>query len=204
MNPSFDVNSITIDAIKEAHRVVVKYIKRTPIVHSEYLSELTGGEVYLKLENQQFTNSFKIRGALFRMSLLDSQAKERGVVTASSGNHAQAVALAAKHLNIDATIVVPRDISKAKLEKIKSFNVDIVLEGGYDEVEGYARKLAGTTGKTYISPYNDPSVIIGQGTLGLEVVEDLKNFDVIILPVGGGGLISGIAAAVKKLLPKSQ
>ncbi|MFX0107383.1 MAG: threonine/serine dehydratase, partial [Candidatus Hodarchaeota archaeon] len=101
-------------------------------------------------------------------------------------------------------IVVPRDVSKAKLEKIKSFNVDIVMEGGYDEVEGYARKLARTTGKTYISPYNDPSVIIGQGTLGLEVVEDLKDFDFIIVPVGGGGLISGIAAAVKKLLPKSQ
>ncbi|UCE09013.1 MAG: pyridoxal-phosphate dependent enzyme [Candidatus Thorarchaeota archaeon] len=195
---------VTLEMIEEAEDTIRGLVLETPLIRSEKLSEITKGEVFLKLENTQHTNSFKIRGALNRMSRLSPGERERGVVTASSGNHAQAVARAAQELNIPATIVIPANVSGAKLEKIRRYDVDIVLEGGFDEVEARARELAEDTGKPYISPYNDADVIAGQGTIGLEIIRQLNSFDSIIVPVGGGGLISGIAIAVKALRPETH
>jgi len=198
------MRTTTLDEILKARDIIGKFVKRTPMVRSEYLSELCGAEIHLKMECQQHTSSFKIRGALNKMSQLSPEDKERGVVTASSGNHAQAVALASQILGIRATIVVPNEVSKAKLSKIQKYDVEVVLGGGFDEVEAKARKMAKLQGKTYVSPYNDLTVVAGQGTIGIEVVEDLDQFDTVIVPVGGGGLISGIAVAIKSLRPDAS
>ncbi len=192
---------LSIDIIKNAHKRIGDFIKKTPLIHSTFFSELCKGTVYLKLENQQLTNSFKIRGAFNRMLQLSREELKRGVITASSGNHALGVALAAKQLDIFAKIVIPKEISKAKLDKIKKYDVMIVQEGNYDEVENKARKLSINEGLTYISPYNDIEIIAGQGTIGIEVFEELGHIDSIIIPVGGGGLVSGIAIALKHLDP---
>ncbi|MHA2433800.1 MAG: threonine ammonia-lyase, partial [Candidatus Thorarchaeota archaeon] len=153
---------VTLEMVEEAEKAIHGLVLETPLIRSETLSEIAKGEIYLKFESTQHTNSFKIRGALNRMSQLSPEEKESGVVTASSGNHAQAVARASQELNIPATIVIPANVSGAKLEKIREYDVDIVLEGGFDEVEARARALAKHTGKTYVSPYNDVDVIAGQ------------------------------------------
>jgi threonine dehydratase len=195
---------ITIQTIKEARETIKTSVKRTPLIRSQFLSNFCEGEVYLKLENQQITNSFKIRGALNRMSKLSPEERRRGVVTASAGNHAQAVARVAEQLNISAKIFVPKNTSKAKLDKIRRYEVELILYGNYDEVETKAREIAAKEGLTYISPYNDEGIIAGQGTIGLEILEELPNVDTIIVAVGGGGLISGIAIAVKSLNPRVE
>ena len=192
---------LTLEDIKAAREVIRTGVKKTPLIHSQYLSSYCGGSVYLKLENQQITNSFKIRGALNRMSKLSPDERRRGVVTASSGNHAQAVARVAELINISARIFVPKNTSKSKLDKITKYNAEIVLHGDYDEVETKAREVAIKEGLTYISPYNDEGIIAGQGTVGLEILEDLSKVDIIIVAVGGGGLISGIALAAKSINP---
>jgi len=199
---------ITLQTIQNAKKTITPLIKKTPLVYSQFLSAFCNGEVYLKLENQQLTNSFKIRGALNRMSQLNPDEKKRGVVTASSGNHGQAVALAAEHLQLTAKIVVPALVSKAKLDKIQKFDVEVIQEKdgtplNYDDVEPFAREIAEQEGLTYISPYNDEGIIAGQGTVGLEILEDL-DVDTIIVPIGGGGLISGIALAAKSNQPTIQ
>ncbi|MGY5853733.1 MAG: threonine/serine dehydratase [Candidatus Thorarchaeota archaeon] len=195
------MKSITLESILEAEKSIHGFVKRTPLVRSEFLSTKCEGDVFLKFENQQHTHSFKIRGALNRMSKLSVDEREKGVVTASSGNHAQGMARAAQELGIPATIVVPAQVSKAKLEKILTYDVEVIQEGGFEEVEPLARKLAEERGLTYISPYNDYDVMAGQGTVGLEIVEVLDKVDTIIVPVGGGGLISGVAVAAKGLRP---
>jgi threonine dehydratase len=138
------------------------------------------------------------------MSLLSAEEKARGVITASSGNHGQGVALAAQHLNISAKIVIPMDVSKTKLNKIKEYDVTILKEGKHDEVETKAIDLAKSENMPYISPYNDHEIIAGQGTVGLEIFEEIDNVDSILVPVGGGGLISGIAIAAKTLDPNIE
>jgi threonine dehydratase len=189
---------INLEDIEEARETIRNLVKRTPLARSRFLSDLCGGEVYLKLENLQITNSFKIRGALNKMFHLSTEEMKRGVVTASAGNHAQAVAIGAEKLNLSAKIVVPKDTPKVKIDKIREHNVELILHGDfYDEAEGKAINLAKKDGLTYISPYNDKMVIAGQGTIGLEILEDLSSVDTIIVPVGGGGLISGISLAVK-------
>jgi threonine dehydratase len=189
---------IDLSDVRDAMRAIEGEVKRTPLVRSAYLSEFCRGEVYLKLENQQTTNSFKIRGALARMKHLN--AKELGVVTASAGNHAQAVAICADKLLSHATIVVPVTTPKIKIEKIKRKNVELIQHGDlYDDAEKFARQLAKERDLTFISPYNDPVVAAGQGTIGLEIMEDCPNVDSIIVPVGGGGLIAGIGTAAKNL-----
>ncbi len=192
---------LTLQDIKTAREIISNGVNKTPLIHSNYLSSYCGGSVYLKLENQQITNSFKIRGALNRMSKLSPDERRRGVVTASSGNHAQAVARVAELLNISAKIFVPENTSQTKLDKIKKYNAEIVLYGDYDEVETKAREVAAKEELTYISPYNDAGIIAGQGTVGLEILEDLPKVDTIIVAVGGGGLISGIAIAAKTINP---
>jgi threonine dehydratase len=138
------------------------------------------------------------------MSQLDSKDRKRGVVTASSGNHAHAIAFISQLLEIPAKIVVPTCISKAKLAKIKKYEVELIFQGDFDEVEQYAREITLKEGLTYISPYNDDRIIAGQGTVGLEILEDLKCIDTVVIPLGGGGLISGIAIAIKAIKPTIQ
>ena len=198
------MKDINLESIRKAQKTIKKHVKTTPIVRSYPLSERCQAEVFLKMENQQHTNSFKVRGALNRMSQLKAREKKKGVVTASSGNHAQGVAYAAQQLGIPATIVVPNEVSKAKLKKVREFDVEVVLGGGFDEVEAKAREMAKTEKLTYVSPYNDYAVMAGQGTIGLEIIEDIDFFDSIIVPVGGGGLIAGIAVAVKSIRPETQ
>ena len=188
--------------IRIARKLIGNLVERTPVVYSQYLSHLCDAEVYLKLENRQITKSFKIRGALNKMLNLSSVQRKRGVVTASAGNHAQAVAMAAERLGIPARIVVPRSTPQIKLAGIKQYSVELQIVGEiYDEAEQAAIELAKRKKLTFISPYNDRFVIAGQGTIGLEILEDLDELNTIIVPVGGGGLISGIALAVKSVKP---
>jgi len=195
------MNSLNLEKIEEAYLKIKGFIRKTPLIHSAYLSELCNNNVYLKLENLQLTNAFKIRGALNRMLKLSSEEKSRGVITASSGNHAQGIALAAQHLGVSAKIVIPKNISELKLSKIKQYDVTIIQEGDYDEVETKARNLSVRENLTYISPYNDIYIITGQGTIALEIYKELENVNIIIVPIGGGSLISGIAFVAKSLNP---
>jgi threonine dehydratase len=174
-------------------------------MRSSFLSELCQGEVYLKLENLQVTNSFKIRGALTRMKLLNAEELRRGVITASAGNHAQAVAICAAKLDSPAIVVVPVTTPKIKIEKIRQQNVELILHGEvYDAAEQFARQLAKERNLTFISAYNDANVVAGQGTIGLEILEDLPNVESIIVPIGGGGVIAGIATAAKNVKPSTE
>jgi threonine dehydratase len=193
------MSKLHLESIKDSYEKIKDFIRKTPLIHSSYLSELCRNKTYLKLENLQLTNAFKIRGALNRMLNLSKEEKIHGIITASSGNHAQGIALASKYLKIPAKIVIPQNISEAKLNKIKQYNVTIIQEGDFDEIELKARALATQEGVTYISPYNDLNIIEGQGTIALEIYEDLEDVDIIIVPIGGGGLISGIAYAAKAL-----
>ncbi len=193
---------LTLQDVKDARETIGNLAKRTPLQHSQFLSDFCGGDVHLKLENQQITNSFKIRGALNKMLHLSAEEMQKGVITASSGNHAQAVAICADRLNVSAKIIVPRNTSKAKIDRIKEHNVELILYGDiYDEAERKAKELSKKTGWTFISSYNDKQIIAGHGTIGLEILEDLPGVDTIIVPVGGGGLISGIGLAVKNIKP---
>ncbi len=196
---------IDLRDIKDARETIRTLVKRTPLVRSQFLSNFCSGEVYLKLENLQTTNSFKIRGALNKILHLDSEEIKRGIITASAGNHAQAVAIAAEKLSIPVKIIIPENTPKVKIDKIRKYAVELILYGDiYDEAEQKAIDLARKDGLTYISPYNDRLVIAGQGTIALEILEDLPSVDTVIVPVGGGGLISGISVAAKTIKPTVQ
>ena len=193
---------VDFQLIEEAQKRISSYIQQTPLKQSNFLSDLCKGEVYLKLENQQLTNSFKIRGALNKILTLSSEEMERGIITASSGNHAQAVGIVAEQLNISAKIIVPVNTPTIKLQKIKKNNVILELNGAnYDEAEIVARSLEKEEGRTFISAYNDKLIIAGQGTIGLEIYDKIPSVSDVLIPLGGGGLISGIAIALKKLNP---
>jgi threonine dehydratase len=158
--------------------------------------------VFLKLENLQITRSFKVRGAFYKLLHLTREEKELGIITASAGNHGQAVAYAARKLNLPAKIVVPETTPHVKIEGIKKYGADLVLFGdSYDEAENEAKRLARKDGCAYISPYDDKLIIAGHGTAGLEIIEACPNVDVVVVPVGGGGLISGVSIAVKGIKP---
>lgn len=196
---------VSLQDIVDARESIERFVKMTPLVPTRFFSDFCDGEVYLKLENHQVTNSFKIRGALNKMLHLTAEQREHGVITASAGNHAQAVAIGAERLNIDAKIIVPKTTPKVKVDKIKRYTVEIVLHGDiYDEAEQMAIYLAKKERLTYISPYNDELIIAGQGTIGLEILETLPEADLILVPVGGGGLISGISIATKNKKPKIE
>ena len=191
--------------IQDARTSIRDEVRKTPLLRSQYLSGLTGSDVYLKLENLQLTGSFKLRGALNRMMKLTPEEKAHGVIAASSGNHAQAVAIGAEKLNLAATVVVPKVTPKIKIDKIKKHKVELIVYGeGYDYAERYARKLAKEKGLTFVSAYNDALVAAGQGTVGLEIVEQLPEVDSIVVPVSGGSILSGIAIAAKSLKPSVE
>jgi threonine dehydratase len=173
-------------------------ILRTPMIYSDTFSKLTGKEIFLKLENLQKTGSFKIRGAYYKLSRFTPSMKSRGVVAASAGNHAQGVALASSLLGIHSTIVMPEGASLAKQMATQAYGGEILLFGQKtDEALGYAKKLA-KGGKPLIHPFDDEQIIAGQGTIGLEILEEVPDVEAILVPIGGGGLISGIASIVKK------
>jgi threonine dehydratase len=196
---------VTLKDIKEAQTAIAPYAERTLLKRSEFLSDFCGANVYLKLENTQVTHSFKIRGVINRLLHLSPEEKMRGVITASAGNHGQAVAFGGQKLGFSAKIVVPTNTPKVKVEGIKKYGAELLLFGeGYPEAERKAKELAQIEGRLYISPYNDPLIVAGHGTVGLEVVEELPDVDVVLVPVGGGGLIAGISIAVKSLKPDVQ
>ncbi|HUS78748.1 MAG TPA: threonine/serine dehydratase [Patescibacteria group bacterium] len=175
-----------------------KLVRRTPTEAAPFLGEICGGEVWLKLENQQITGSFKARGAFNKILKLTEEEKGRGIVTASAGNHAQGVGRAAQMLGIKATIVVPGNTPMVKRRAIERYGVELIVHGDeYMEAERRAREMEAEEGMTFVSAYNDVDVAVGQGTLGLEMIEDQPELDVILVPVGGGGMISGVACAVK-------
>jgi len=158
----------------------------------------------LKLENEQITGSFKVRGALNRLMTLTKEQASRGVITASTGNHGLGTAYAAKKLGISAKVVFPKEASRVKMEKMQKAGVEVIQDVGYADIESYARRLAKERSLTYVSPYNDPMIVAGAGTTGLEIVEQLGNIDAVIVPIGGGGLISGIATVVKVMSPHTE
>jgi threonine dehydratase len=198
-------NMVTLNDIQQAQKTIASYAVPTPMIRSKFLSELCNNDVFLKLENQQVTHSFKIRGVINKLLNLSVEEKAKGVVTASAGNHGQAVAYGAQKLGFSAKIVVPTNTPKIKVEGIKQFGADLLLFGEtYSEAEKKAKEIAAKEGCLYISPYNDELIVAGHGTAGLEILKELPNVDVVIVPVGGGGLISGISIAIRSQKPTAQ
>jgi threonine dehydratase len=195
--------SVTLEEIQAARRRIGDAIFTTPCARAEILSELMGCEVFLKLENLQMTGSFKERGSLNKILQLTAQQKQAGVITASAGNHAQGVAHAAKLCGIPAVIVMPETAPLAKVRGTREFGAQIVLHGnGYDEAYEKALELQASAGYSFIHAFDDPQVIAGQGTIGLELLEQVPAMDLVVVPVGGGGLIAGIATAIKAQRPQ--
>lgn len=176
---------------------------RTPLTHSKGLSEVCGGEVYLKWENQQRTGAYKFRGAYNKICSLSGEEKARGVVTASSGNHALAVSLASGLLGVKATVVVPEGAPKIKIEKLRGLGANLVIKGAnFDESLVHCMELAERTGAVYVPGTEDHKIMSGQGTIALEIMEDLPDVDTVIAPIGGGGLISGVGTWTKTVNPR--
>lgn len=182
----------------EARERLNTVITKTKLIYSNIFSNETGNDVYIKPENLQRTGAFKIRGAYNKIAKLTEEEKKRGVIAASAGNHAQGVALAAQKLGIKAVIVMPKHTPLIKVEATRRYGAEVILTGEvYDEAYEYAKKLQEKEGYTFVHPFNDEDVIEGQGTIALEVLEELPDADIILVPIGGGGLISGIASAAK-------
>lgn len=193
---------LTLKDIEAARQTIDSAIGLTPCQYSGFLSRLTGAQVYLKLENLQNTGSFKIRGALNKLNTLSPEERHGGVIAASAGNHAQGVARAALQLGIHATILMPEATPITKVEATKVAGAEVILQGEtFDDAMSVARSLAAERGLTLIHPFDDPAVIAGQGTIGLEMLQQLPELGAVVVPVGGGGLISGIAVALKTLRP---
>ena len=194
--------TIHIDSIREANDELRSNIIRTPTIQSQYLSNEVNANVFLKLENLQYTSSYKVRGAYVSIKRLKEKQKQKGVIAMSAGNHAQAVAWWAQKERVKATIVMPEQAPLSKVMKTKSLGAEVILKGRtLNESQTYVSQLINDKKLTLIHPYDDPNVVIGQGTLGLELMEDIKNLDLLVIPIGGGGLISGISIVAKSLNP---
>ena len=194
--------TIHIDSIKEANLELRSNIVRTPTIQSQYLSNEVNANVFLKLENLQYTSSFKVRGAYVSIKRLKEEQKQKGVIAMSAGNHAQAVAWWAQKEGVKATIVMPEQAPLSKVMKTKSLGAEVILKGRtLNESQNYVSELIDYKKLTLVHPYDDPNVVIGQGTLGLELMEDTKNLDLLVIPIGGGGLISGVSIVAKSLNP---
>jgi threonine dehydratase len=194
---------ISLDEIKQAQEAISKLARCTPLEYSTSLTNLTGNEIYLKAENLQKTGSFKIRGAYNKIRLLSPEERKKGVLAASAGNHAQGVAYAASFAGIKSTIVMPETAPLTKISATKSYGAEVVLHGeNYDDAYQKADEIRAETGQIFIHAFNDPAVISGQGTLGLEIFAQLPDVDVVLAPIGGGGLIAGTALALKELNPR--
>lgn len=193
---------ISLKDIKSAKERIENHVIRTPLLRIPALDDLLGCQVYLKAETLQYTGSFKLRGATNKLLALSEIEKKSGVVCASSGNHAQGVACAAKNLDIDAVIVMPENCNRVKLEGAKKFGAKVILEGTQSsQREAKALELVKDENRVLVHPYDDDYIRAGQGTIGLEILEDAPDMDVIVVPIGGGGLISGVSVAAKGIKP---
>jgi len=193
-------DTVTLQDVKSAHALVQKYLVKTPLVYSPEFSEATGSNVHLKLETFQRTHAFKARGALNKVSSLSPAERDRGVIAASSGNHALGVAFASALLGVRATVVMPTRAPAIKIELAKHYGAQVLLHGEtYDDALAYARTLAIEQGKALLPSFDDLKVIAGQGTIALEVLDDLPDVDLFVAPIGGGGLVSGLTVTLSEL-----
>ncbi|WP_294373997.1 threonine ammonia-lyase [uncultured Clostridium sp.] len=196
---------MTLDKFEQAYETVQKVILPTKLVHSDYFSDLTGNKVYFKPENMQKTGAYKIRGAYYKISTLSDADRNKGLITASAGNHAQGVAYAAKAYNCKAIIVMPTTTPLMKVNRTKSYGAEVILYGDvYDEACNYALKLAEEKGYTFIHPFDDLDVATGQGSIAMEILKELPTVDIILVPIGGGGLATGVSTLTKLLNPNVQ
>ena len=194
---------LTLEKFEEASEIVKKVINPTKLIYSDYFSNQTGAKVYLKPENMQFTGAYKLRGAYYKISTMSEEARAKGLITASAGNHAQGVAYAAKAYGCHATIVMPTTTPLIKVNRTKGYGAEVILYGDvYDDACEYAYKLAEEKGYTFVHPFDDLDVATGQLTIAMEIVQELPTVDYILVPIGGGGLITGISTLAKMLNPK--
>lgn len=194
---------LTLDKFEEASKKVKEVICETRLVYSSYFSDQTGNKVYLKPENMQYTGAYKLRGAYYKISTLSDEERSKGLITASAGNHAQGVAYAAKCYGVHATIVMPTTTPLIKVNRTKGYGAEVVLYGDvYDEACDYAYELAEKNGYTFVHPFDDLAVATGQGTIAMEIFQDLPLVEYILVPIGGGGLATGVSTLAKLLNPK--
>ena len=193
---------MTLEKFEEASEAVQKVILPTNLIYSEYYSAQTGGKIYLKPENMQYTGAYKVRGAYYKISTLSEEERQKGLITASAGNHAQGVAYAAKLFGAKAVIVMPNTTPLIKVNRTKSYGAEVILYGDvYDDACAHALKLAEEEGYTFIHPFDDEVVATGQGSIAMEIIKELPTVDVILAPIGGGGLISGVSTLAKLVNP---
>ena len=191
-----------IENVKKARENIKDVIVKTPILHSKVFSDISNNTVYMKCENLQLTGAYKLRGALNKIKGLTDYEKSKGVVCSSAGNHAQGVAYASSLIGVDATIVMPKTTPYLKVQSTKNYGGNVVLEGScYDDAYNEAKRIEETENKVFIHPFNDMDIIFGQGTIALEILEEIPNIDYIVCPIGGGGLISGISLVAKEINP---
>ena len=194
---------LTLETFEEAAEVVKKVTLETKLVYSDYFSQQTGAKVYIKPENMQFTGAYKVRGAYYKMSTLSEEERQKGVITASAGNHAQGVAYAAQCYGVKSTIVMPTTTPLIKVNRTKGYGAEVVLYGDvYDEACAKAYELAEEHGYTFVHPFDDLAVATGQGTIAMEIIKELPLVDYILVPIGGGGLAAGVSTLAKLLNPK--
>ena len=194
--------SVTLQDIRKARNAIAHLALRTPMLPARSLGDLAGCELLLKAENLQRAGSFKVRGAANKIAVLSPDQRARGVIAASAGNHAQGVALAAANLGIPCTIVMPTGASIPKVQATRGYGVTVILQGDdFDQAQRHARRVMRENGMTFIPAFDDPAIVAGQGTIGLEMLEQAENLDTVVVPVGGGGLISGIGLAIKETSP---
>ena len=197
------MESLTLESFEQASEIVKKVTLPTKLVYSEYLSKETGGKIYLKPENMQYTGAYKVRGSYYKISRMSEEEREHGLITASAGNHAQGVAYAAQQFGCKATIVMPTVTPLIKVNRTKSYGAEVILHGDvYDDACAYALKLAEEKGYTFVHPFDDLEVATGQGSIAMEIVQELPTVDYILAPIGGGGLITGVSTLAKMLNPK--
>ena len=197
------MNELSLDKFEEAYEIVKEVASETKLVYSDYFSAQTGNKVYLKPENMQLTGAYKLRGAYYKISTLTEEERAKGLITASAGNHAQGVAYAAKCYGVKAVIVMPTTTPLIKVNRTKSYGAEVVLFGNvYDEACEHAVKLAEENGYTFVHPFDDLAVATGQGTIAMEIIKELPLVDYILVPIGGGGLATGVSTLAKLLNPK--
>lgn len=194
---------LTLDKFEEAYEIVKEVASETKLVYSDYFSAQTGNKVYLKPENMQLTGAYKLRGAYYKISTLTEEERKKGLITASAGNHAQGVAYAAKCYGVKAVIVMPNTTPLIKVNRTKGYGAEVILSGDvYDEACAYALDLAKEKGYTFVHPFDDLDVATGQGTIAMEIIKELPLVDYILVPIGGGGLATGVSTLAKLLNPK--
>ena len=197
------MDELTLEKFEEASEIVKQVTLETKLVYSEYFSAQTGNKVYFKPENMQYTGAYKVRGAYYKISTLSEEEKSRGLITASAGNHAQGVAYAARLAGVKATVVMPTTTPLIKVNRTKGYGADVVLEGDvFDEACAHAYKLAEEHGYTFVHPFDDLDVAAGQGSIAMEIIKELPTVDYILVPIGGGGLCTGVCTFAKMLNPK--